>query len=386
MTKKEKLLKNKDVRRWYNSVCRSSINTAEVRLRKMGKFCENHRMTPMKLVKLGTKNPKAVADLLEDYITTMESKGYAPQYIKAVLTAVKSWLAHFDIQVSRKMRIQNVDGTPTLVKERVPTGEEMAELYDRADPRTAVMISLIAKAGLRPQVLGNKQATDGLMIKDLPDLVISSGTAKFTQMPARIIVRSTLSKAGHSDFTYITRVGARKIVAYLNTRIDSGESLGPESALVAPLHTYWAFRGKNQGKKFLSTVTVGVSVRRVMRPRFKWRPYVLRSFFDTQLLIAESRGRIAHDFRVFFMGHVGSIEAKYTTNKSILSDALVSEMREAFERSEEFLDLEMAREDPMIKRKKEMQTAIEKATPEQLGRLYEMLEVLNVYKIDHVRK
>lgn len=69
-----------------------------------------------------------------------------------------------------------------------------------------------------------------------------------------------------------------------------------------------------------------------MRPRFEWRPYVLRAY-DTQLLIAESRGKIAHDFRVFFMGHKGSIEAKYTTNKGILPKSLISEMREAFKRS-----------------------------------------------------
>ena len=81
-----------------------------------------------------------------------------------------------------------------------------------------------------------------------------------------------------------------------------------------------------------------------MRPRFKWRPYVLRAFFDTQLLISESRGKIAHDFRVFFMGHKGSIEAKYTTNKSILAKTLMDEMREAFRKSQEFLDYETNRE------------------------------------------
>lgn len=56
--------------------------------------------------------------------------------------------------------------------------------------------------------------------------------------------------------------------------------------------------------------------------------------------MAESRGRMAHDFRVFFMGHKGSMEARYTTNKGILPDALVDEMKSAFKRSQEFLDLE----------------------------------------------
>ena len=67
---------------------------------------------------------------------------------------------------------------------------------------------------------------------------------------------------------------------------------------------------------------------------------MLRAFFDTQLLIAESRGKIAHDFRVFFMGHTGSMEAKYTTNKSILPKALTDEMYTSFKKCQEFLDYE----------------------------------------------
>ncbi len=119
-----------------------------------------------------------------------------------------------------------------------------------------------------------------------------------------------------------------------------GEILGPESPVIVPFSKYGRFRGKNVGRKFLSTPLISRDVTLAMRPRFKWRPYVLRAFFDTQLLIAESRGKIAHDFRVFFMGHTGSIEARYTTNKNILPKLLEDEMREAFRKSQEFLDFE----------------------------------------------
>jgi hypothetical protein len=79
---------------------------------------------------------------------------------------------------------------------------------------------------------------------------------------------------------------------------------------------------------------------------------VLRAYFDTQLLMAESRGKIAHDFRVFFMGHKGSMEAKYTTNKGLLPVALVEEMRQAFRRSEELLDLELWTGEPVQEEQK----------------------------------
>jgi hypothetical protein len=76
----------------------------------------------------------------------------------------------------------------------------------------------------------------------------------------------------------------------------------------------------------MTTSVICQQVRKAMIPRFTWRHYVFRAFFDIQLLIAESRGKIAHDFRIFFMGHLGSIEAKYTTNKNILPKLLTDEM------------------------------------------------------------
>lgn len=130
---------------------------------------------------------------------------------------------------------------------------------------------------------------------------------------------------------------------------------------------------KEMTKKFLTTSHILHQIRYTLRPRFAWRPYVFRAYFDTQLLIAESKGKIAHDFRAFFMGHKGSIEAKYTTNKGMLPEALFDEMREAFKRSEEFLDLELKEEDPLLKQKEELHGMIEKATPEQMQKILTML-------------
>src|SRR2546426_6628962 len=135
ITKKDSLLSNQDIRRWYDNLARSSLVTAEVRLRKLGRFCENNKITPMELIELGQKHPRAIADLLEDTITTMEKQRKAPQYIKAIITSVKSWLHHFDIEVKRKIRIANVDATPTLADERVPDATELKELFNRSEER-----------------------------------------------------------------------------------------------------------------------------------------------------------------------------------------------------------------------------------------------------------
>ena len=146
----------------------------------------------------------------------------------------------------------------------------------------------------------------------------------------------------------------------------------------APDRQHHYGRVNNGDRSFLPTVQVCEGIREALHPRFQFRPYVFRAFFDTELLIAESRGKIAHDFRVFFMGHKGSIEAKYTTNKGILPRALIDEMRESFKRCEEYLDLEVSREDPLEKKREDMKSSIERLSSDQLGKVQAMLSSLGV--------
>ncbi|MBI5146293.1 MAG: hypothetical protein HZA84_03640 [Thaumarchaeota archaeon] len=366
-TKKGRLLAHVEVRRWYDNLARGSGITAEVKLRRLSWFCEQHEISPMQFAELGMKDLKAATDLVQDNVTWMEKENYAPGYIAETVKGVKSWLQHFDVQIKRKIRIANIGATPTLENEKVPEPLELAELFNRSDMRSGAMMSLIAKSGLRPEVLGNYRGTDGLRIKDLPDLAIVQGLATFMQTPPRIVVRKNLSKARHEYFTFTTDIGGKKLLAYINSRTLAGESMSPDTPVIAPETWHENQRGNNNGKKFLPTSRIEEVIRNTMRPRFSWRPYLLRAFFDTELLISESRGRIAHDFRVFFMGHKGSIEARYTTNKSILPKALMDEMRESFKRSEEFLDLEKSAEDPLEKKRGQVKETVGKLSVEQLA-------------------
>lgn len=86
---------------------------------------------------------------------------------------------------------------------------------------------------------------------------------------------------------------------------------------------------------------------------------------------------MAHDFRVFFMGHKGTMEARYTTNKGMLPDVLLDEMRQVFARSEEYLD--QPETDHTIQQRLQEQRIIQDATPAQLG---QMLEALRAGKMD----
>ena len=373
-TKRSRLLSNPDIRRWHSNLARGSKNTADVYLRRLGKFCETHQMTPIALKDLAVKDIKTATDILEDHITDMESNGNAPSYIGGFIKSVKSWLGYFDVEIRRKIKVSSLGSTPTLQNERVPDGNEMSEIYSRAGLRESAIISLMAKSGLRPQVLGNNDGTDGLRIRDLPDLVIHGDKAKCVRTPSRVIVRKELSKTNNQYMTFATKSAMGHIVAYLNDRLAWGKSLHGDSPVIAPDHIYKTGRGRNSAKAFLPTQRIRKLVQDTFRPRFQWRPYILRAYFDTQLLIAESRGKIAHDFRVFFMGHTGSIESRYTTNKGMLPDILVNEMREAFGRSSEYLD--QTSTDPSQEQRMQIQEIIENATPESLGDMLEALKAL----------
>jgi len=228
---------------------------------------------------------------------------------------------------------------------------------------------------LRPQVLGNFNGNDGLTLRDLPDIVIQQGVARCLRSPAMVLVRKNLSKTRNQYFTFLTSSGTKKLTAYLNDRLAKGEVLNGDSPVIAPESEYKYGRQRNTGKRFLPSNQISNLIRDALRPRFQWRPYVFRAYFDTQLLIAESKGKIARDFRAFFMGHKGTIEAKYTTNKGVLPESLQNEMRESFKRSEEFLDLEMKNEDPILQQKEKIIDAVTRATPE---RVQEMLRLLSV--------
>ena len=66
------------------------------------------------------------------------------------------------------------------------------------------------------------------------------------------------------------------------------------------------------------------------------------------------------------MGYRGSIEVTYTTNKNILPEELLQIMRESFERSEEYLDIETSENKQMQIQMDQAHAELQKINPEKL--------------------
>src|SRR2546427_600169 len=91
---------------------------------------------------------------------------------RAVLTdpeVQRSYMDHHDI-VLRKITVGDTDSTPTVENEMLLTPDQMRDVVTAASPRGRVIVALVAWTGLRPEVLGSHDASDGLVIGDLPDI------------------------------------------------------------------------------------------------------------------------------------------------------------------------------------------------------------------------
>jgi len=322
----ERLLRDAEVRRWYDNLARGSEATASVYLRRLGNFCDAHGLTPKEFAGLSEGRLKA---MLMDFVTREERRGSAGSYIGSVLKALRSWLAHNGRDIKLGIKIRGLHDTPTLEHERVPTKAELRQIFGAGDAKTRVAAVLMAHSGLRLETLGNFAGDDGLRIGDFPELSIKDGSVEFERIPTMVVVRKELSKAGHRYFSFLSEEGCGYLKDYLEARMRGGEELTEDSPIITP---------KVRTKPFIRAANISDAIRLAMRRAgFRWRPYVLRSYFDTQMMLAESRGLVIRDYRVFWMGHVGDIEQKYTLAKGRLPEDVVEDMRESYRRAQEFL-------------------------------------------------
>ncbi len=330
----QRLLDDEDVRRWHDKLANSSPLTADERVRVLARYCAEISTTPAELVKRASDQDggrKRARDQLQDFVTASRNAGRAPGYVANFSKAVKSWLEHNDILLG-KITIGGNGATPTIEDEKVPTPEELRRVLTASTLRGRVIVTFVAFAGVRPGVLGNEKAKDGLRIRDLPDLRIEDRDVRILRTPMQVTVRREISKIGQRYFTFLPAEGCGYLREYLEHRIAAGEVLDAAAPVVRPDYHY-TDRGRPaqmKGSPFLGRQGISDEIRTALRSQgLRVRPYVLRSYADTALLSGERPGKITQTDREFFMGRKGTIDRVYTVGK-VLPAEKVDEMRRAF--------------------------------------------------------
>ena len=324
------LLKNENVKRWYDNIKAGSRITADVYLRTLGLYCEINKTNPQEILEKASRDPKKFKIDFIDFVRSLENQGKAGSYIARFKRVMRSWLKFNDIDLKMDIKIKGQNESPRIANERVPSQEELARILRKASSRGRVAIALMAFSGLRPESLGNYDGTDGIRLGDLKEL--NPETLEFEKTPTILIIRSSLSKAKHQYFTFISEEGITYIKEYLMERKNKGEKLTPESPLL--LLDEKGVKSHNMLRTQLITREIRGAIRSA---GLTMRPYVLRGYFATALDIAESKGLISHPWRMFIMGHKGDIEARYSTNKR-LPPNMIEEMRESYKKCTKYFE------------------------------------------------
>lgn len=311
---------------WYSNLCEGSEITADVYLRRLGRFCEENSLTPLSLAGM---DAKTAFNTLVTAVRKYRELEFAGSMIKGYVKAVKSWLSHNDIEIKR-VNVKGANKTPTLRNEKTPEPYVLNSVWRFCDMRQAAAISILAFTGFRPQVLGSYKGTDGLLLSDLIELEFDNAERKITfkQIPTRAIVRDDRSKTGRAYEGFICEEGCKRLEAYLVKRMKSGEELTEQSAVIADDFGHGGT---------ITTKSICKIVRKAFRHAgFPWRPYILRRFYDSRmgLAVAKSELGLLEEWVKFWMGRAGDIEAEYRLHKK-LSDSQLDQMRSAYQRASE---------------------------------------------------
>jgi hypothetical protein len=324
--KSRRLLKDPSVTAWYSNLCEGSEITADVYLRRLGRFCEENDTTPQRLAGM---DAKTAFNVLVGAVRRYREQQFAGSMIKGYVKAVKSWFSHNDIEIKR-VNVKGANKTPTLKNEKTPEPYVLNSVWRFCDERQAAAIAILAFTGFRPQVLGSYKGTDGLLLGDLPELEFDNAQKKvvFKVIPMRALVREDRSKTGKAYEGFICEEGCKRIEEYLIKRMKSGEKLTLESAVIADDFGHGGT---------ITTKSICKIVRKAFRHAgFQWRPYILRRWYDTRmgLAVAKSELGLLEEWVKFWMGRSGDIEAEYRLHKK-LSDSQLEQMRTAYQRASE---------------------------------------------------
>jgi hypothetical protein len=324
-----RILSDSELALWHANLAERSELTADIYARRLDRFCEEFRRTPKDLASL---DPKGAYKMLIDAVQHYRGRNLRGSTIKGYVKPVISWLAHNDVTLTKKVYVDGANSTPTLRGEKTPEPYELHSVWRFCDERQAAAIALEAFAGFRPQVLGNYRATDGLLISDLPEMEADNGSKKinFKLTPPRVIVREELSKEGNQYEGFLCEEGCTRLAKHLEKRMQLGETLGPESAIIA--------EDLGEGR-VLTTKSMYEIVKTPFRHAgLSWRPYILRRYFATRMSQAAGKPEVGllESWITFWMGHHGDVEATYRVKKE-LSESLLDQMREAYRRASEML-------------------------------------------------
>ena len=336
------LLSHPLIQPWYESRALRSRLSADQYVRQLGLQLERTGLDPQGVLALAKGDPDKLRDLLVRDAARLKREGWLDSSISKFSDVLKAFLKFHRVPFDGYPSLRPIHGA-SLSRERIPTPEELGRILERLSLRGRVIALLHAHTGVRPGVLGSYGGEAGLTLENLPELKLGH-ELEFKETPFVIRVPPELSKTRVAYTTFGTRQLATALLAYLKARQDAGEKLAPRSPVIAVGGVRGVAAKSRAAAKFsrgfLSTKAVEDELRTAIHATVPegvtWRPYVLRSYCSTRLLLAEGQGKISRDLREAILGHDGGVASRYNVGKR-WGEELLKEARAAYNRCEPFL-------------------------------------------------
>jgi len=318
---------------WLLNNSAGSPTTGIERARVLARFLDIMSWTLDDLMENALRDTRGLERRLEIFARGLESQGYKRETINNYFKALRSWLSYNDIDLKRRVKLIRTESR----REKVPSPDEVGLIIRGAGLRQAVCVGCVAYGGLRMEVLGQPRRYDGLKIGAFPDLDINS--LEFSQVPALVFIRKSLSKIRLPYRTFIPEPTCNSITQYLRLRQEKLEEiLTPDSPLIA-VKKGWNNKGfrSSTGNMHVRSKTISQDIRTAIGAIGKWRPYDLRHFFLTWLKLAVAKGTCNEGYRIYWAGQRGKTADIYDLYKDDIPGVIVEDMREQYRQAQVFL-------------------------------------------------
>jgi hypothetical protein len=186
--------------------------------------------------------------------------------------------------LSKKASVLSTTRMGTLTK------LELSQVIGSATRRGRVIIALQAFSGIRSNMLGSPDGTDGLLLSDFLDSEISPVGLQVGEYPAIFTIRTSLNKRRTQGYACLCAEGLIYINEYLDQRKREGEVLSHTSPVIGSRDQSAKIHSRNQ---FLPASHIENEVHSAFMCRsIPWRPSILRSYFQMNLVLARQHNTI----------------------------------------------------------------------------------------------